>query len=199
MYSFIRGVVDEIGADRAVLEAAGVGYELYCSAATLKTLAAGAQAKLYVHFHLAQDVVALYGFYDGVERAMFRKLISVTRVGPKLALSVLSVLSVSDITGAILTENAAAFDRVPGMGRKTAARVLLELKEKVIASAGEPGGIGKAEAPQIDMRTEAVAALVSLGYDGVTAGRAVAACGSCDRIEDLITQALKSLAGKGIG
>ena len=199
MYSFIRGAVDEIGADRAVVEAAGVGYELNCSAATLKTLVVGREAKLYAHFHIAQDAVALYGFSDVAERAMFRKLISVTRVGPKLALAVLSVLSLSDVTGAILTENAAAFDRVPGMGRKTAARVLLELKEKVIASAGDAGALAQADAPQLDMRAEAVAALVSLGYDGVTAGRAVAACGPCERIEDLITLALKGMVGKGNG
>ena len=116
-----------------MLDACGVGYELYCSAQTRKCLRAGAEHKLYVHFHisLSQDVMALYGFETQEERAMFRRLIGVTRVGPKLALSVLSVLSVSDIAGAILTENAAAFDKVPGMGRKTAARVLLELKEKI--------------------------------------------------------------------
>ncbi|NCB30961.1 MAG: Holliday junction branch migration protein RuvA, partial [Clostridia bacterium] len=87
MFAHIRGIVDDIQADRAVLEAGGVGYELQCSAATLKTLQAGAQAKLYVHFHLSQDMVALYGFATVDERAMFRRLIAVTRVGPKLALA----------------------------------------------------------------------------------------------------------------
>ena len=120
-----------------------------------------------------------------------------TRVGPKLALSVLSALRVSDIAGAILTENAAAFDKVPGMGRKTAARVLLELKEKIgqdeIASAGIP----QAATEGLDMRGEAIAALVSLGYDGVTAGRAVAAVGECTKVEEMITQALRTLAKRG--
>ena len=199
MYAHIRGTVSEILPDRVVLDACGVGYELYCSAQTRKCLRAGAEHKLYVHFHisLSQDVMALYGFETQEERAMFRRLIGVTRVGPKLALSVLSVLSVSDIAGAILTENAAAFDKVPGMGRKTAARVLLELKEKIGEGDMASVGLPQAAATGLDMRGEAIAALVSLGYDGVTAGRAVAAVGECAKVEDMITQALRELANRG--
>lgn len=201
MYAHISGIVEEVLADRAIVEAGGVGYELLCSSQTLKCLKAGAPHKLYTHFHisLSQDVMALYGFETKEERAMFRRLIGVTRVGPKLALSVLSSLSVQDITLAILTENAAAFDKVSGMGRKTAARVLLELKEKVTAddaaidsSAGINGSTGS-----MDIRSEAIAALVSLGYDGVSAGRAVAAVEDCDRVEDMITGALREIARKG--
>lgn len=200
MYAHISGIVEEVLADRAIVEAGGVGYELLCSSQTLKCLKAGAPHKLYTHFHisLSQDVMALYGFETKEERAMFRRLIGVTRVGPKLALSVLSTLSVQDITLAILTENAAAFDKVPGMGRKTAARVLLELKEKVSAddSAAVPSGASN-NAGSMDIRSEAIAALVSLGYDGVSAGRAVAAVEDCDRVEDMITGALREIARKG--
>lgn len=192
MFSHINGIVFEVSADRAVIEAAGVGYELLCSANTLKRLAAGEQARLFVHFHIAQDSVALYGFHDVQERAMFRRLIGVTRVGPKAALSVLSVLTPQDVALAVMTDNAAAFDRVPGMGRKTAARVILELKEKVetscangIPSPGEAAG---------NMRSDAIAALVSLGYDGAVAGRAVASIDECDRVEELITLALRKLS-----
>ncbi len=191
MYAHIRGTVEEKGIDRAVIEAAGVGYELLCSEATLRQLGVGNQAKLLVHFHISQDNVALYGFYTSEERAMFRKLIGVTRVGPKLALAVLGKLSVLDIATAILTENAAAFDRVPGMGRKTAARVLLELKEKVsgdeMLSAGVVPGTG------LDMRGEAIAALLALGYDGVTAGRAVNSVEECTKVEEIITRALREI------
>ncbi len=199
MYAHIRGIVEEVLPDRAVIEAGGVGYELFCSGTTLKGLKAGTSQKLFVHFHisLSQDVMALYGFLTQEERAMFRRLISVSRIGPKLALSVLSVLSVNDVTMAILTENAAAFDRVPGMGRKTAARVLLELKEKVSAEDMPQSGMGEASPGGMDLRGEAVAALVSLGYDGVTAGRAVSAVKDCDKVEEIITQALRQIARKG--
>lgn len=200
MYAHINGIVDEVLPDRTIIEANGVGYELLCSSQTLKQLRAGDCHKLYTHFHIAasQDVMALYGFETKEERAMFRRLIGVTRVGPKLALSVLSVLSVQDITLAILTENAAAFDKVSGMGRKTAARVLLELKEKVTADDAAAGATtGSANGSgSMDIRSEAVAALVSLGYDGVSAGRAVAAVEDCDRVEDMITGALREIARK---
>ena len=191
MYAYISGIVDELFPDRAILEAGGVGYELFCSAMTLKRLLTGNKARLYTHLHLAEGVMALYGFFDPSERDMFRRLLSVTRVGPKLALSVLSVLTPEDVATAIVTANAAAFDRVPGMGRKTAQRVLLELKEKVTGSqlagaSGEEGGL--------DLRSEAIAALVSLGYDGLSAGKAVAGVETADSVEELLTAALRKLA-----
>lgn len=191
MYAYISGIVDELLPDRAILEAGGVGYELFCSAMTLKRLRAGQKERLYTHLHLAEGVMALYGFYDTDEKDMFRRLLSVTRVGPKLALSVLSVLSPSDVAGAIVTSNAAAFDRVPGMGRKTAQRVLLELKERV-GTSEMLGGEANLDAP--DIRAEAIAALVSLGYDGLAAGKAVSSIEQAESVETLITQALRKLA-----
>ena len=103
----------------------------------------------------------------------------------------LSVLTPSDIASAIVTSNAAAFDRVPGMGRKTAQRVLLELKERVDASEMLGGDAG-ADTP--DIRAEAVAALVTLGYDGLAAGKAVSAVEKAESVEALITAALRKLA-----
>ena len=191
MYAYISGIVDELLPDRAVLEAGGVGYELFCSALTLKRLRAGQKERLYTHLHLAEGVMALYGFYEPEEKDMFRRLLTVTRVGPKLALSVLSVLTPSDVAGAIVTNNAAAFDRVSGMGRKTAQRVLLELKERVDTSEMLSGG-ANTDAP--DIRSEAVAALVSLGYDGLAAGKAVGAVEQSESVEALITAALRRMA-----
>ena len=192
MYAYITGIVDEILTDRAVLEAGGVGYELFCSAMTLKGLRAGQKERRYTHLHLAEGIMALYGFYEPEEKDMFRRLLTVTRVGPKLALSVLSVLTPSDVAGAIVTNNAAAFDRVSGMGRKTAQRVLLELKERVETS--EMLGSSGANTDAPDIRSEAVAALVSLGYDGLAAGKAVAAIEQAESVEALITAALRRMA-----
>lgn len=194
MYAYIRGTVDEKGLDRAVIDANGVGYELLCSEATLRQISVGGQAKLLTHFNITQDGVALYGFIDNAERSMFRQLIAVNRVGPKLALAILGKLSPQDIAAAIVTENAAAFDKIPGLGKKTAARLLLELKEKVTGSDMVATGSGVEFTPvSVDMRTEAVAALVALGYDGVSAGRAVSAVGDCARVEEMITLALKEM------
>ena len=191
MYAYISGVVDELLADRAILETGGVGYELFCSAMTLRRLRPGQKERLYTHLHLAEGVMALYGFYEPDEKDMFRRLLSVTRVGPKLALAVLSVLTPGDVAAAVVTGNAAAFDRVSGMGRKTAQRVLLELKERVGAS---DMLAGEANLDSPDLRAEAIAALVSLGYDGLAAGKAVAAVEQAETVEALITAALRKLA-----
>jgi len=194
VYAHIRGIVTDCSVDRAVVEAAGVGYELFCSSLTLKHLHVGAETKLYAHLHLADGVMALYGFYDTAERDMFRRLLSVTRVGPKLAIAVLSQLTPQDVAAAIVTDNVRAFDRVPGMGRKTAQRVLLELKEHV-RTEEMIGGQAAAEASGgEDFRAEAVAALVSLGYDGLSASRAVTAISDASSVEELIMKALRSLA-----
>lgn len=194
MYAHIRGTVCSILPDRVVIEAAGVGYELNCSSLTINRLREGDTAKLLTHFHLSQDSVALYGFYTESERDMFRKLIGITRIGPKVALNVLSVLTPEDVALAVVTENAAAFSRVQGLGKKTAARLILELKEKVDAADGIPTvSVSEASAP---IRSEAIAALVSLGYDGALAGRVVSELPDYDTVEETIKQALRELSRK---
>ena len=190
MYAYISGKADEVLLDRTVVEAGGVGYELLCSSMTLHRILPGDQVKLYTHLYVAEGIMALYGFHDREEREMFRRLIGVTRVGPKLALAVLSVLTPADVATAIMTDNAAAFDRVPGMGRKMAQRVLLELKEKVTAGQTAPAN----DSGGADIRTDAVAALVSLGFDGLAAGKAVASVEAASSVEQLLTEALKKLA-----
>lgn len=195
MYAYIRGAVADVALDHAVVEAAGIGYEIFCSTLTLRELTPGMEAKLFTHLHLADGVQALYGFRDEEEREMFRKLIGVTRVGPKLAVAVLSVLTPEDVRAAILTKNPSAFDRVSGMGKKTAERVILELSGSVGTgiSSLKPSQAAETGAAE-NIRTEAVAALVSLGYDGLSASRAVAAVKEADSVEDLITKALRSMA-----
>ena len=196
MYAYIRGIVSDIASDRAVLEAAGVGYELFAGRKTLDKLILGEDARLYTHLHLAEGVQALYGFYTEEEREMFRRLIGISRVGPKLAVSVLSVMEPADVISAVVTDNPAAFDPVQGMGRKMAQRVILELKEQVKDTAvplGKPGQPAMTNVAE-NIRSEAVQALVSLGYDGLTASRAVTAVEEARNVEELITKALRKLA-----
>lgn len=197
MFAFLEGIADSIDADRVIINVSGVGYELLCSRNTLDRIGNGEVVRLYTHFQLSQDAVALYGFVTQEERAMFRQLITVSKIGPRTALSALSVLTPSDITSAIVTENAAAFEGVPGIGKKTAARLLLELKEKIslndIITANARVETKNAVSASNAMRSEAVAALMALGYDGVSAGRAVNAVEDCERVEDMITAALKAM------
>lgn len=193
MYAYIRGTVEEVGLDSAVLEANGVGYLLNCSAMTLKKLQAGDTAKLHTYLYLADGIMALYGFGEEAEREMFRKLLGVTRVGPKLALAVLSKLTPTDVCTAVVTNTPAAFDTVSGCGRKTAQRIILELAETVRSETAVPVGATEAKSAN-DLRSEAIAALTSLGYDGLSASRAVAAVEESDSVEDMITKALRSMA-----
>lgn len=193
MYAYIRGTVEEVLSDRATIDVGGVGYMLFCSSNTLKTLVRGNSGKLFTYLHLADGVMALYGFATMDEKEMFQRLIGVSRIGPKLAISVLSVLTPEDVYAAIMTDNPGAFDHVSGLGRKTAQRIILELHEAV----GIPSFSGNENAgsPTInDFRAEAVAALTSLGYDGLSATRAVAAIEQADSVEELLTKALRSLA-----
>lgn len=193
MYAYIRGTVEEVLSDRATIDVGGVGYMLFCSSNTLKTLVRGNSGKLFTYLHLADGVMALYGFATMDEKEMFQRLIGVSRIGPKLAISVLSVLTPEDVYAAIMTDNPGAFDHVSGLGRKTAQRIILELHEAV----GIPSFSGNENAgsPTInDFRAEAVAALTSLGYDGLSATRAVAAIEQADSVEELLTNALRSLA-----
>jgi Holliday junction DNA helicase RuvA len=188
VFDYISGSIVEAKDSRAVIDAGGIGYELFCSSKTLDALHWADRGKLYVHFHLAQHAFALYGFKDAEQRAMLRRLISVTRIGPKAALAILSDLSVSDVALAIATANPAAFDKVSGVGRKTAARITLELKEKITSEQIIPSLPSSTQE-----RNEAVAALVALGYDGMTASKAVLAAEG-DTVEKLLSSALRSFA-----
>ena len=188
MYAYFHGPVTELTNDKAVIEAGGVGYELNISAITARKLIMGEEAVLYAHLHLGDGIQALYGFYDPEEREMFRRLLGVSRVGPRLAQSILSYLTPSDV--------AAAFDQVPGMGKKTAQRVILDLKEHVSPQELKslPGKKDAVVPVAANMQAEAVAALTALGYDGLTASRAVTAVEEAKNVEDLITKALRKLA-----
>ena len=196
MYAYFHGPVTELTNDKAVIEARGVGYELNISAITARKLIMGEEAVLYAHLHLGDGIQALYGFYDPEEREMFRRLLGVSRVGPRLAQSVLSYLTPSDVAAAVLTETTSAFDQVPGMGKKTAQRVILDLKEHVSPQELKslPGKKDAVVPVAANMQAEAVAALTALGYDGLTASRAVTAVEEAKNVEDLIMKALRKLA-----
>ena len=137
----------------------------------------------------------MYGFYTKDEREMFRQLIGVTRIGKKIALNLLSLLSPNEIVFAVQTDNEKAFDKVSGMGKKSAQRLILELKEKVEFL---PQADGEAnEKTENDAKIhDAIEALISLGYDGAVAGRAVGAVKDFNGTEDLIKKALLIIAKK---
>lgn len=196
MFAFIEGVVAQTGADRVAVDVSGVGFELLASSATLSKLKTGEKARLLVHMSVSQDAITLYGFGSNEERAMFRRLLGVTRIGPKVALAALSTYSAQMLAAAIVREDDRMLSRIPGLGKKGAQRVILELKESINK---EQGGVtaafeGEAVPAQPGIRQEAVTALIALGYDSASAMHAVARVPDGDKIETMIMQALKQLA-----
>lgn len=202
MIALVEGTVVEKGASEVVLLAGGIGFRLLCSMNTLAALpAVDHRCRLLTHFAVREDAMDLYGFWTREERDMFRHLISVTGIGPKIALVVLGSLPLSDLRLAILTGDTALLSRAPGVGKKTAQRIALELKDKV-AEAALAGGVTlddiaavDFEAPAQDALGEAMQALKSLGYSPQEAAAALkGAKGQAQTADELIRLALRNMA-----
>ena len=158
----------------AVLDVGGVGYELRIPLSTYYRLTARPEpAVLFVHTHVREDALALFGFATREERAAFERLISISGVGPRMALAVLSGIGVDELSRAVGEGDRARLERIPGIGRKTAERILLELKDKKEAGRAERAGAPKEAAGDGGLRDDAVSALLNLGYPPDAARRAV--------------------------
>jgi Holliday junction DNA helicase RuvA len=171
MISSLYGKLESLGSDGAIINVGGIGFQVHMPTSDLSTLGnTGDEVKLYTHLHLREDNVALYGFISADELRLFETLISVSGIGPKLALSMLSSLSVEQIIMAIATASTDVLTMTPGIGKKTASRLILELKEKI--------GAGWVITPATQFaqeNTDVLAALTALGYSVAEAARAVAA------------------------
>ncbi len=173
-----------------VVENNGMGYEIYVSANVLFKMNTGDKAQLFTYFQVKEDGVALYGFGSREEKAMFLKLITVGSVGCKLAMTVLSGISVRDLAVSVLSGDVSALTRVKGVGKKTAERIILELKEKV----GEGETLGREQGGAVSggAASDAVLALAALGYTRGEADKLVRAVfDPALSAEELITKALK--------
>ena len=200
MIARLKGVVDAVGADGAVIDVNGVGYLVSASSRTLRDLVVGGPATLLVETIVREDAIALYGFLETAERDWFRILTTVQCVGAKVGLSILSTLSPDEIARAIAAKDRATLSRPAGVGPKLAARLATELKDKAAAfgvapatqavdvPAGKPGSINE----------DAVSALVNLGYKRVEAFGAVARVtqrlGEGARLDAVIRAGLQELA-----
>ncbi|MCL2812295.1 MAG: Holliday junction branch migration protein RuvA [Clostridia bacterium] len=203
MYAFIEGRVAERRQGELVIEAGGVGYLMLCSAGTVAAAPSGDELfRCYTHLSVREDAMELFGFASREERSMFLKLCSISGVGPRTALGVLSALPVRDLTLAIAMGDEAALSRAPGIGKKTAQRIVLELKDKMEVGDVPTSG---AQAPSMplasDAQQEAIQALLALGYTSAEAARAVNQARSLAEdpnatANQLIMLALKSLGGR---
>ena len=172
MIARLRGRPASRSADGLVVDVGGVGYLVAASAAALRKADGADEVVVETYLHVREDALQLYGFADAGERELFVQLLSVNGVGPKVALAVVSGSPAGELRRAIALEDSARFQAIPGIGRKTAERIVLELKEKLGPDAGAPGlaELGGAAAPNVVARD----ALVELGYSVVEADRVLA-------------------------
>ncbi len=188
MIASLYGKLESLGSDGAVINVGGIGFQVYMPTSTLSTLGKiGEEVKLHTYFHLREDNAALYGFASTDELGLFQNLISVSGLGPRLALAMLSAMNIERLTMAIATSSADLLTEVPGIGKKMANRLILELKEKI--------GAGWITTPAVQLaeeNAEVVAALTSLGYSVSEATRAVASLPPDAKLslEDKVKQAL---------
>jgi Holliday junction DNA helicase RuvA len=180
-----------------LLDVNGVGYELEAPMSTFYDLpAAGERVTLYTHLVVREDAHLLYGFTRESTRQLFRSLLKVNGVGPRVALAVLSGLSEQELLTCLAHEDIARLTKVPGIGRKTAERLVIELRDKVDLAGAPAAGAARQATVPADPVSEAVSALIALGYKPVEASRAVSGVPNEGlKSEDIIRQALKGLAG----
>jgi Holliday junction DNA helicase, RuvA subunit len=199
MIAYLEGQLHEVGQDSIVLLVGGVGYLLHVSKPTLQQLPAlGAKVSLQVHTVVREDSFSLYGFRRSHERELFLKLLQVSGIGPKVALTILSGLDVHDFAEAIGREDLVRLTAIPGIGKKTAERLILELKDKMIgflaqASREDPQYV---PAPLSTVAEEAISALVNLGYTRQEAQKALQSLPKNSELplEVLLREGLKALS-----
>ena len=202
MYAFIEGEVCEKLNGSLVLLASGVGWQLNCSNNTLQAAPpVGEKMRCYTYLSVREDAMELFGFATREEKEMFLQLTSVSGIGPKSALGVLGAMPLRDLNLAILLGDVNALSRAPGIGKKTAQRIALELKDKIsqadVSAAAAPSqGAVSAAALSSDAVTEAIEALIALGYSSTEARNAISQIkDQTDKPEELIRLALRAMAG----
>ena len=162
MIAHLRGRILEKHPTHLILEAAGVGYKVAISIPSFSALPSeGAEVSLYIHTHVREDVLALYGFLRREEKQLFERLIGVSGIGPKLAMTVLSGMAPDALVSALRGNDLTALTRVPGVGKKTAERMVLELRDKLEGLTAAPA---PAPASRMEMEEDVISALVNLGY-----------------------------------
>lgn len=202
MYAYIKGEVVWIGDSSIVIDNNGIGYNITVpGSVTDSGMNIGDEVKIYTHFAVREDAMQLYGFISKDDLTMFRMLLNVNGIGPKAACAILSGMSADDLRFAVLSDDAASIARAPGVGKKTAQKIILELKDKVdLQDAFELKASHSAERASKDTantaETEAVMALTALGYPNAQALKAVRSASKkqgTSSVEDLLKAALKEL------
>jgi Holliday junction DNA helicase RuvA len=195
MIAHLRGKLLAKHPNQAIVEAGGVGYDVTITVSTFSDLPAmGAEVALHIHTHVREDALALYGFLRAAEKLLFEKLITVSGIGPKLAVTILSGMAADEMVGAIRGNDLARLTRIPGIGRKTAERMVLELRDKLPPA-------GPAAVPAIatisPIEEDVLSALQNLGYQRAAAEKALAVVaknGKAKSFDEMFREALATMS-----
>jgi Holliday junction DNA helicase RuvA len=193
MIAHLRGLLIAKHPNQAIVEAGGVGYDVNISVPTYSELPAlDSEVAFFIHTHVREDALALFGFLRAQEKQLFEKLLSVSGIGPKLAITILSGMPADAMVAAIKGNNVAALTRIPGIGKKTAERMVLELRDKLDAF----GVSAETVAAMSPVEEDVISALVNLGYQRAIAEKALARLGnvSGESFDGLFRKALAALA-----
>ena len=196
MIAFIKGKVIGEFEGGVVLENNGIGYEILCSAALLAKLSAEKEGGVFTYLQVKEDGLSLFGFDNKEEKRMFLKLISVSGIGPKMAMGILSGMRVNELATAIAMNDVKGLSRIKGLGKKTAERIILELRESVSAENAAIAAEESFAAPVFTSEDEdAIIALMGLGFSGIQSRNAVKTAKEqgAETIQDVISFALKSM------
>ena len=203
MISYLRGELVAVEEQKAIIDVGGVGYGVYMSQQAMTLLpACGNEVKVHTYLNVREDAMQLFGFLTREDLEVFRLLIGVSGIGPKAGLNILSCLSPDELRFAVLSGDAKAISAAPGIGKKTAEKLILELKDKLKiedvlehAAHGDDGGVqNRMESADTNMQAEAVQALTALGYGSAESLRAVKKTSpDCTTVEDVLKEALKYL------
>ena len=198
MYEYIKGTYIGINKDYIVVESNGIGYKIFTSGATMSSVPeCGEQITLYVEQIVREDFIGLYGFDSKEELAMFKLLLTVNGVGPKAALSLLSISRLNNLKYAIMTGDEKHICRGVGIGKKTAARIILELKDKLqpdeLLDSVDTGNDENSEENNLMAVSEVLSALIALGYSEKESEKVLKNIDKTDTVENMIKNALKAL------
>lgn len=194
MYYYIKGKYITKSDSFAVIEAGGIGYKIYTSALNLEKMPSpGSELTMYTHLYVREDVMDLYGFSTNEEITLFLQLMSISGIGPKAALSIMSVMTCEQFALAVITDDIKAITKAQGVGPKVAQRIVLELRDKLKTADALPENTKSMIAEQENHCSEAVTALVVLGYTAGEAKRAVSSVDPDLPVELIIKEALKIL------
>ena len=174
MIARLRGTLVEKNPNRVIVDVEGVGYDVQVPLSTFYALGEpGADVQLRVHTHVREDVIGLYGFVTRLEQDLFERLIAINGIGPRLGLAVLSGIEPSELISAIRRQDVARLTQIPGIGKKTAERIGLELKDRLPLSIGAPDQTVPAPSPRDQLRDDVLSALLNLGYQRAAAEKAI--------------------------